>query len=61
MDHTDIILDMLGTIRRLEKAHLLEPDPRLRMEIAETLDILNKSFDYEVDRFAQALKKKTAA
>lgn len=57
MDNLDIILDMLGTIRRLERALLDESDPRIRQEIAVTLDLLNRSFDYEVERYAKKLKK----
>lgn len=56
MDRMEIVLDMLGTIRRLEKQQLVEPDPRVRAEIAETLDRLNSSFDVEVDKLAQELK-----
>jgi hypothetical protein len=61
MDRMKLVLDMLGTIRRLEKQMIDEGDPRVRHEIAETLDILNPSFDLEVDRLAQQLAKEKQA
>jgi hypothetical protein len=44
------ILDTLGTIRRLEEQFANEPDPRVRIDLAETIDLLEISFRREVEK-----------
>jgi hypothetical protein len=56
METIEQVLDMLGTVRKLEKRLLTEADPRERAEIAETLDLLAPSFDKLVERLGQELK-----
>lgn len=55
--HTDNIIYMLATIRKLESNLLAESDPRAREEIALTLDMLTPAFDRMVLKYAKAHKK----
>jgi len=47
------VLLILGAIKRLETKFIEANDPRDKLEIAETLDLLALSLDYEVDRISQ--------
>ena len=55
------ILDMLGTIRRLEQQLLESDSPMERAEIAHTIDLLTPSFDRAVSRLIQKLEQEKGA
>jgi hypothetical protein len=55
------LLDMLGTIRRLKRAYEENPDPRVRAETAETLDLLEPVFERELDKYLNQLEQEKKA
>lgn len=64
--NTERIKMVRDTIVSLKQALLEELDPRDRTDIAETIDRLESSLDYEVDKIATVLEEqqrnqKTAA
>ena len=57
MDH---IKDLIETVRALKARLAQEPDPRARLDIAETLDMLEPIVDREVDRLILQLEHKAS-
>jgi len=51
------LIDIHSTIRTLEKKLAVEPDPRKRHDIAQTLDLLESSLDVVVDKLAREKKQ----
>lgn len=51
MKRVDRIIDVLETIRSLELQILAASDPRDKADMAHTLDMLNNSLKFEVERY----------
>jgi len=47
------VLLILGAIKRLETKFIEANDPRDKLEIAETLDLLGSSLAWELDKISQ--------